>query len=134
MENFKSSIFKIVLAIGLVSMMFGCSKDEPAPDNWIVGKWFWESIDSPDIVFEDCMSSNYYEFRADGSGLLVLFGDEDGVCQQTLSDEGSYQLLSDSQIKFTAENGDENTINIVSHTDTKLVLTLDNATHTLVKR
>ncbi|WP_161554538.1 lipocalin-like domain-containing protein [Sinomicrobium soli] len=116
-------ILKTGIVFLLICVLTACSSDddntaepEPAPEELILGKWYFIKIMAADGTIQfpenDCEKQTYYEFEADGTvlqGTYVLDGTE---CKgNTVT--ASYELISGGEkLLVTTSDGTANIIEI----------------------
>ena len=134
MKNKYSNFANCLLVFFIVFFSISCSKkNDPDPDNWIVGKWYWESYEADNFFLDDCFKSNYMDFKKDYTMTMKFYQEDNNKCVETNSVSGDYELINNQ--KIIIESTDEiYTLNIDSHSKNKMVLVEGDLVFTLKKK
>lgn len=100
---------------------------EAYPDELIVGKWFINEqiINGVPDAITDCNKTSYFEFEADGTLSVVIYGGD--PCAITSSTILQYSV-PDAMTLILSDGGAPETVSIISLTETELKMMLDATT------
>lgn len=103
---------------------------EKTTEEAIVGKWFYESIEGQ-VPLSDCEKQSFYEFT---DKLVFRYQVYDSSCRLYQTVTGTYELMSNNHIQLDLSYATSlYIIEILSLTETTLVLDLDGIIYTCTK-
>lgn len=123
--TFKPFVLLVVMCVALSS----CSSDDDNPidtlgnKELLLGKWFVSDSSGEDEL-TDCEKTSFILYRDNGTASAVINNEfTDGECIAWITGELSYELTTNTTIKFTnLDDGDSFTSTIMSLTATEMKL------------
>lgn len=121
--------FKTILILLSVSVLLvSCSNDDDGPkesagtQELLLGKWL-VTESSAQAELSDCEKTSFINYLNNGTAQSILYIDNaDGECYPMLGGELNYELVSETKIKFTPEEGDSFICDIISISPTNMKL------------
>lgn len=132
-EKKGNHFLKMLVLLVLPLVFAACSKDDDVPQPTVTdlltsGKWYIESVSGATINNPACEKKTYYLFLQNGDLLVESFSiDNENNCVSEIV-SATWELLQENTLKITSVNNNVELAEIVSITQTELILKSGNIT------
>lgn len=117
--------FKTIFTLTCLLMLLSCNNDDESNpsvrESLTSGRWYFESMSLSPL--NDCEKNTFIEFFQNGNAYTESYNlNTENVCEITLVNSGSFELVSDSQLSITYGTETNSSLVIVQISDSQLIL------------